>query len=412
MKTDRGIKASDYIGADLTDRYSNARRAIDVCGLICDEKNRLHADFWKWNWPAPQSKLDPASIAAIVAEVNSARSTMLDGPQGFASIGRKMRECERLCGAVGKTPDKKPQLNQPFAGYILSSIELFSAFAQAGVNVSPPGFRGGVSEVYPGDIWSRLVIPTRALPRKKLTDGRRARKLILEALGVVNLPDKPTDDENDACISAVMAAAAHGNVPGVAVSGLGLPLVTEEGGILREGQMVIPSISRDVLMRIEENLVDIPNPLLNPANHQGVAQEVINTPNPLNNPATHQGVAQEVMDRAIELNHELIQRALHGNAGIINYKTAYQVIFNLPNLERWAQAFGQKVVLVAENVPIAHLPGLGAVRLDTFIVRSRTHMPGDRHWNDAHYEREDWERVLGNATILSYNDLINLLNHP
>lgn len=392
MKTDRGIKASDYIGADLTDRYSRARRDIDVCGLRCDEKNRFHADFWKWNWPAPQSKLDPASIAAIVAEVNSARSTMLDGPQGFASIGQNMRECERLCGAVGKTPDNEPPLNQPFAGYIRSSIELFSAFAQAGVNVSPPGFRGGVSEVYPGDIWSRLVIPTRALPRKKLTDGQQARKLILEALGVVNLPDEPNDDQNDACISAVMAAAAHGMVPGVTVSGLGLPLVIEEGGILREGQMVIPSISRDVLMRIEEKLINIPNPQ--------------------NNPAAHQGVAQEVMDRAIELNHELIQRALHGNPGIVNFKTAYKIFFDQPNLETWSQAYAPRVVSVARNVPLAHLPGLGAVRLDTFIVNSRTHMPGESHWKDAHYDREDWERVLGNATILSYNDLINLLNHP
>jgi hypothetical protein len=140
MKTNRGKQPADYLGADLTDRHSRGRRAIDVCGLICAEENRLRAAFWQWKWPAPQGNLD---ISSIAPEIRNAKSTMLDGPQGLASISESMRACERQSGAVGKTPDSIPALGRPFTGYIRSSIELFSAFAQGGFKVSPTGFTGG-----------------------------------------------------------------------------------------------------------------------------------------------------------------------------------------------------------------------------------------------------------------------------
>lgn len=222
------------LGVDLTDRYAMSCRAIDVCGLTCDGQNRLRATFWKWEWSQPPAKLD---VRLIASEIKMAKSTMIDGPQGLASIGKSLRECERLWGAAGKTPAVIPT-GIPFAGFIRSSIELFSALAQAGFQGSPSGFVGEVSEVYPGDIWRRLA--NGKLPRKSTQRGRWARKQILQSLGVEDLPVLPTHDQNDACISAVLAAAADRKVSGITVRGIGLPLVVGPDGIMREGPMVIP----------------------------------------------------------------------------------------------------------------------------------------------------------------------------
>jgi hypothetical protein len=162
MKTTfRGNVPADYLGVDLTDRYAKSSRSIDVCGLTFVEPNSLNAAFWHWQWASPQEYLD---ISAIASEVKAAKSTMFDGPQGLATIGKTLRACERQSGAVGKTPDTMPILGKPFAGYIRSSIELFSAFAKTGFSISPSGFIAGVSEVYPGNIWNRLT--TRVLPKK------------------------------------------------------------------------------------------------------------------------------------------------------------------------------------------------------------------------------------------------------
>jgi hypothetical protein len=46
------------------------------------------------------------------------------------------------------------------------------------------------------------------------------------------------------------------------------------------------------------------------------------------------------------------------------------------------------------------LSTLGKVGLDSFIVSSRTGLPGDGHWKSSAYDREEWERVLGTGTLL------------
>ena len=48
---------------------------------------------------------------------------MLDGPQALASRGASLRVCERQ-SAIGKTPDKRPGLAKPFAGFICSSLDV------------------------------------------------------------------------------------------------------------------------------------------------------------------------------------------------------------------------------------------------------------------------------------------------
>jgi hypothetical protein len=376
MKTTRNKQPADYLGVDLTDRHSQGRRAIDVCGLTCADDNRLRSAFWQWEWPTPQGNLDVSSIAP---EVKNAKSTMLDGPQGLASIGERLRACERQSGAVGKTPDTMPTLGQPFAGYIRSSIELFSAFAQVGFKVSPAGFLGGVSEVYPGNIWGRLA--KRVLPKKSTNEGRLVRTLILQALGVTDLPQLPTHDQNDACVGAVLAAAADGKVDGVSVCGLGLPLI-EVGGILREGPMVIPEISEDAHRRIDKALSNIPPVVATRTRNSRQSASV-----------------QAAMERATTLRDCFIERAQEGNAQICTYAWAYRYIFDA-TYSKWSQAYANQVLSVAESTAPVELPGLGAVRLDAFIVASKTGLPSDGHWESANYDPEDWERVLGTATLL------------
>jgi hypothetical protein len=273
-----------------------------------------------------------------------------------------------------------PASRRPFAGYIRSSIELFSAFHRAGFNVSPDRFIGGVCEVYPGNIWRRLA--GRLLPKKSTDDGRRARKYVLEALGVFDLPNLPTHDQNDACVAAVMAAAADGRVPGVSVRYLGWALEIEANGTLREGPMAIPEIAEDAGDKIEKALCHIP-PV--PATETNLPLQP-----PLN---------QDAMNRATALLDRFIESALKGNSQICTYAYAYRDVFKT-SPPTWSQAYGKKIVSVAARTVPRELPGLGLVRLDAFLVAKRTGLPSEGHWASADYDREDWERILGNENVL------------
>src|SRR5579883_984121 len=176
MQATLSAAAPDYIGADLTDRYSKHHRDIDVCGLTAAGSS-LRATFWHWRWDPPPEPLD---VSAIAAELRAARVAMLDGPQALARQGRMLRACERQSAAVGKTPDSRPEGSRPFAGFICSSLELFAALRRAGIEISPRYFMGGVSEVYPGHIWT-LLTGGRPLPQKSTDAGRLTRRNILEA---------------------------------------------------------------------------------------------------------------------------------------------------------------------------------------------------------------------------------------
>lgn len=253
MKTTRSVmEAVEYLGIDLSDRYAKNRRPNDVCGLTSIGGNKLSAAFWLWEWPEREQRLN---VSEIAKEIGAAKSTMIDGPQALASTGNILRACERACGAAGKTPDTLPLLGKPFAGFVRSSVELFGALSAAEFLVSPSQFIGGISEVYPGDIWYRLV--GRTIPKKSTHEGRRARKLILQALGLIGLPELPTHDQNDACISALMAAAADGKVGGVCVHGIGLPLARDPVGTLREGPIVVPFLSQELRESLHEALHEL-----------------------------------------------------------------------------------------------------------------------------------------------------------
>ena len=293
--------------------------------------------------------------------------------------GNAIRLCERQSAAVGKTPDTRPALAKPFAGFIWSSLDLFNALHRGGARISPLGFVGGVSEVYPGHIWT-ILGNRRVLPRKSTPAGRAVRKRILEALGVVGLQGLPTHDQNDACVAALIAAAADGRVPGVSVTLIGSALVVDIEGTLREGPMAIPQVTAAKADLISSVLGD--TPLLD-----GPAPTVaLPTSGPLNTTG----------DGLLSL---LIAKAVEGDPQVCTYAWAYRVLFN-SSYSKWSQAYANRVIELARRTTPRELPGLGFVRLDAFIVSKKAGRPSDGYWPPAQHDREDWERVLGCATVL------------
>jgi hypothetical protein len=272
-----------------------------------------------------------------------------------------------------------PALSKPFAGFICSSLDLFNALNRAGTRISPLGFVGGVSEVYPGHIWT-ILGNRRVLPRKSTPAGRGVRKRILEALGVVGLRGLPTHDQNDACVAALIAAAADGKVPGVSVASIGSALLVDIDGTLREGPMVIPQVTAataDAVSSVlgETPLFDAPAPaVLRPAS----------------------GPSHTTGDDLLSL---LIAKAVEGDPQVCTYARAYRVLFN-SSYSKWSQAYASRVIELARRTTPRELPGLGFVRLDAFIVSKKDGRPSDGYWPPAQHDREEWERVLGDATIL------------
>jgi hypothetical protein len=372
MRSTRSTDSYQYIGGDLTDRYSVACRPIDVCGLAGDG-SRLIASFWHWEWDPAPHQLD---VTPILQEINKARSVMLDGPQGLALRGESLRSCERQAGAVGKTPDTRPSNDKPFATYIHSSLDFFLALHSSGILVSPPNHLGGVNEVYPGHIWS--ILAPCVLPKKSTKEGRLARKRILEAIGVLGLPGLPTHDQNDACVGALMGAAADGKTPGMTVRAIGLPL-TNDRGLLREGTMIVPVIGESLRTAIAAVISDVPT--------LAVWNSII------------RDSSSVIEERGANLLSLLIDLANHGNPQVCTYSWAYRFIFGA-EYGSWSQAYAKRVIQVAEMTPATSLPGLGAVRLDAFIVSRKTGRPSGGHWESANYDPEDWDRVLGTAKVM------------
>jgi hypothetical protein len=375
MQTTPSRNSPEYIGADLTDRYSGECRNVDVCGLT-RAGNSLRASFWHWRWDrAPQ----PLDVATVAKELRAARVAMLDGPQALASKGTSLRVCERQSAAAGKTPDTRPGLAKPFAGFICSSLELFDGLKREGIAISPPVFVGGVSEVYPGHIWT-ILSGGRPLPKKSTQAGRLARRAVLEALGVTRLPMLPTHDQNDAAVAAIVAAVADNQVTGISAVAIGEPLTVDSDGTLREGPMVIPRVTDLVVGRIAGALREVHITELS------VGRVIEPAP-----AALHIG--------AEELLALFIAKAMEGKPQVCTYGWAYRTLFNA-SYTKFSMAYARKVIEAACRTRPRELPGLGLVRLDAFIVSKRDGLPSDGYWPASHRDREEWERVLGHATIV------------
>jgi hypothetical protein len=384
MRTTRAGDVPPFLGADLTDRYARSPRAIDVCGLTPMPGGKFSARFWTWTWDAAPHPLD---VAPIVDEIQLARVTMLDGPQGLARPPATMRVCERLTGAPGKTPHQRPSSYMPFAGYINSSLDLFEALHAGGVPISPVAgsINKGCGEVFPGDIWASLVI---GLPKKGTPDGDRLRISILRLLGLVDLPASLTHDQNDAAVGALAAAALNGATAGFAAQLVGDPLYVDGLGVLREGQMVrlgvtSPDIRHRLLALIALAQTSAPTPVAQP-------------PRPSTAPVVLKAGQQW---SASDLHARFVDAVNSDRPVIASYSWVYSRLFgSMPR--PWSQGHAQQVASIAHGTARSEVTGLGEVALDTFVVSTTTRAPSDGHWRAAMYQQAAWNRVFRGAQLL------------
>ena len=335
MQSTLSAEVPPYIGVDLTDRYSAECRNIDVCGLTPAGSNRLHASFWHWHWDrAPQ----PLEVTAIANEVRGARVTMIDGPQALAAKGSAVRLCERQSAAVGKTPDTRPSVTKPFAGFICSSLDLFTALKREEIAISTRVFKGGVFEVYPGHIWT-ILTGRRPLPKKATEAGRVARKCILEALGVCAAL-LPTHDQNDAGVAAVLAAAVDNQVSGVNVVSIGTSLSIDFDGVLREGPMMIPLVMDWAPDRIAQTVRDL--------------HFLESAP-----PSVVESVSVPIDTDCDDLLGHFVAKAVAGNPEVCTYAWAYRALVKA-SYERFSQAYARKVIALACRTRLANCLASGS----------------------------------------------------
>lgn len=425
-----------YLGADLTDRYARRPKPIDVCGLMPAPDGSLLADFWTWEWPSG----DGLDIGEVIAELGPDTLAMLDGPQGLARPPERMRTCERLVGAAGKTPSLRPPLSsKPFTGFVLSGLDLFTALSRAGVPIySSEQTDGHVGEVYPGDLWPLLGAPGlprgMAMPKKTSREGWEIRKHLLEAVGVRfggSLIDR-NHDQLDAAIGAVVSAAAKSAIPGLRVTPVGVPVWSDED-VLREGEMQrfqvvsdeLKDRVRDALGKYSSDLIPVgvrrlsaamatdPSaayPDTNSENAKGPAETDVSER--LRQARTFAAAAESAgqTDAAANLLAWLIIEAGadRNDPILLGYGAAWKLL--LPNREypqnKGPNAWGEIIALAEATTPQL-LHGLGPVRLDTFLV-AETRIPptpGDGHWKQVDYEPDEWLRVFGDACLIRARDV-------
>jgi Protein of unknown function (DUF429) len=382
MRTTRTGDVSQYLGADLTDRYARAPRAVDVCGLTPLPGGKFAARFWTWIWDAGPR---PLLVGPLVDEIGRARVVMLDGPQGLARPPAAMRVCEQLTRAPGQTPHQLPPFYVPFAGFIHSSVELFAALHAARVPISPAAGRQGCGEVYPGDMWPTIVP---RLPKKGTPEGDRLRNAALGMLGVVGLPAHATHDQNDAAIAALAAAALDGVVSGVATQLVGDALYSDKDGVLREGTMVRLGVASADLQRRLTSLVSTVPAASSPVQSAAVTSARA--------PAAHDA---RMLERANDLHTRFVEAVNEGRPVIASYSWVYGRLFGaIP--KPWSQAHGGEVAAIAHRTALIHVDSLGLVALDTFVAGSKTGVPGPGLWSAVAYREADWNRVFRRAHLL------------
>jgi NAD(P) transhydrogenase len=216
-----------FVGVDLTDPFAREKRPVTVA--LMDRWRRIH--FVTWTWDPGGEKLIPEEVAAdgfVLA---------IDGPQGLAAKGRKMRQAERLLRAAGKSGERFARAGTPYAGFIRGSVEVFAALRNAGLGLLGESAweTTALLEVYPGDVWPKWA--GRRLPKKSLPSGRRARWDLLRGHGL-ELPvgcDAITHDQLDA---AAAAFTAYLWATGKAKEFGEPPVWDPKSGCLREGLIV------------------------------------------------------------------------------------------------------------------------------------------------------------------------------
>ena len=217
-----------FVGVDLTDLSAPSPRPVDVAFM--DRWRRVTFSTWAFD-PGGVGLLPPEKLrdGAVVA---------IDGPQGLAAPGRKVRDGERELHCAGKTPDSLPAPGSaPYAGFLRGSVLLFSALRASGLGVfgEVPQDRAILLEVYPADLWKKWA--GRTLPKKQTSQGRRARWDLLRGQGL-ELPVDATAITHDQLDAAAAALAAYLWATGRTNAWGEAPRWDDAAGVLREGFVV------------------------------------------------------------------------------------------------------------------------------------------------------------------------------
>ncbi len=228
-----------FIGMDMVDGTRPTPRPVDLAFI--DEN--WSCRFQKWTFDATGQGLFPGELTTddfVLA---------IDGPQGLSGAPKsKMRVCERVWGAAGKTPYDFPTTG-PYAGYLTSSVRLYGNLWRTGKYhlfglPKESSHEVKLLEVYPGGVWRKLG-SAEGLPitdKKTTKEGREQRRRLLEHCGV-QLPEDSTEvthDQLDAALAALIAAFLEEGwtrADGVR------PFWDQTHEVLREGYIVYPEIS-------------------------------------------------------------------------------------------------------------------------------------------------------------------------
>jgi len=432
MRTTRTGDPARWLGVDLSDRHADGQKPNAVCGLDPVAGGGLAVRFWTWEWDPGEADPD---VAPLLDEVRAARCVLLDGPQGLARAGRDVRACEGAFRTPGRTPDHLPGADVFMGGYLRSSVELFAAFFHAKIRVSPVSMTGGVGEVFPGAFWRDLErFGIGPLPDKRRRDGRAARRAILGALGLAFASvDLPTDDQLDAAVAALTAAAADGGARGLYARARGDGLFRTDDGLLREGPIVELCLQgwRATAAReaVEALAAPAPTPAA-PARGAGAPGAVdAPVPRPAVEPVVPEAAAVGPAvaswapsgpsptvatgpDPAALRRAEALLDLLHGRfvsrrPVVVTYAAAYTLLFpdQARAVSRWSPALAAEVVRAASATGRRDLPGLGPVALDAFVVDSTFQVPGRGHWAVAPYTAADWRACFGVPEVAGPGDL-------
>jgi hypothetical protein len=380
-----------YLGVDITDRHSDSARPMDVCGLEISG-DKLVPHFWTWCWRSRGS----TDVTALLPEITAASVVMLDGPQGLARVGHRIRSCEKALAAAGKTADVRPPTSQPYGGFIASSLDLFAAFHAAELPAAS-GRSSRLYEVYPAAIWTRLA---RRLPNKRRRDGRQARTAILTALGVAVPEALLSHDELDACAAALLGAAADGRIHGINVVAVGEPVFWDVAtGCLREGQILVPNVDSGLRAELQAavrhwELAANARPSIAVPPRVSATAGRLEDGRTVARPVLTGTTAKERGDQLLEI---LVAELLAGRPTLCTYKSAVVAVLGHA---QYAQGYGAQLTNLATKTKEYEVEALGAIRLDTFIVSGRTKRPGDGHWECATYTQEEWNRAFGAATLI------------
>jgi predicted nuclease with RNAse H fold len=222
-----------YVGLDLTDPSARKPRPCDVAIL----DSSLRCTFSTWDYDDRGASIVPVSVLG--------RSFILaiNGPQGLAKAkDATARQCERELNTQVKTPYALPAKFSP--GFVEGSVKLFHRLVTTGGRFRLLGMDGVSSkdvnllEVYPGSAWK--VLSSKRLPAKTKEEGKQARRVLLEELGIQFLYSDPLNhDQLDAVIAAWTAYCFDRGL--TASEGIP-PKLDGPGSVLREGFIVQPAL--------------------------------------------------------------------------------------------------------------------------------------------------------------------------